>query len=98
MGRYLAWRFHLWERPGPRGMAELAGYVRDRGCATVGDLDEAVSPGVFRIPYDPPPTPAEAVRMCLGVRGRMRRGGPGPRAHTRGRGASQDRSGQIDDL
>lgn len=65
MGRYLAWRFHLGERPGPRGMAELAEYVRDRGCATVGDLDGAVSPGVFHIPHDPPPAPAEAVRMCL---------------------------------
>ena len=69
MERYMAWRFHLWERPGPRGMAELAGYVRDRGCATAGDLDEAVSIGIFRIPHDPPPAPAEAVRMCLDMRG-----------------------------
>ena len=69
MERYMAWRFCLWERPGPHGMAELAGYVRDRGCATVGDLDGAVSTGVFRIPHDPPPAPAEAVRMCLGMRG-----------------------------
>ena len=68
MERYMAWRFHLWERPGSRGMAELAGYVRDRGCATVGDLDEAVSSSVFRMPYDPPPAPAEAVRMCLDMR------------------------------
>ena len=73
MGRYLAWRFHLGERPGPRGMAELAEYVRDRGCITVGDLDGAVSPGVFRIPHDPPPPPAEAVRMCL-ERGTRRNG------------------------
>lgn len=71
MEQYMTWRFHLWERPGPRDMAELAGYVRDRGCATVGDLDEAVSSGVFRMPYDPPPAPAEAVRVCLDMRGRM---------------------------
>ena len=68
MERYMAWRFHLWERPGSRGMAELVGYVRDRGCATVGDLDEAVSSSVFRMPYDPPPAPAETVRMCLDMR------------------------------
>ena len=68
MGRYLAWRFHLGERPGPRGMTELAEYVRGRGCATVGDLDGAVSLGVFHMLHDPPPAPAEAVRMCLEMR------------------------------
>ena len=82
MGRYLAWRFHLGERPGPRGMAELAGYVRNRGCATVGDLDGAVSPGVFHIPHDPPPAPAEAVRMCL-ERGTGRNGRSPPDAYAR---------------
>ncbi|MCE2507689.1 MAG: hypothetical protein J4G04_00050 [Nitrosopumilaceae archaeon] len=69
MERYMAWRFHLGERPGPQGMAELAEYVRGQGCATMGDLDGAVSSGVFCIPHDPSPTPAEAVRMCLRMRG-----------------------------
>lgn len=67
MERYMAWRFHLGERPGPQGMAKLAEYVRSQGRGTVGDLDEAICSGIFHIPHDPPPAPAEAVKMCLGM-------------------------------
>ena len=65
MKRYMAWRFYLGEPPGPQGMAKLAEYVRDQGCDTVGDLDEAVSSGVLHMPHDLGMSPAEAVRLCL---------------------------------
>ena len=64
----MAWRFHLGERPGPQGIAKLAEYVRSQG-HTIGDLDEAIYSGIFRIPHDP--APAEAVRMCLKMTDQM---------------------------
>ena len=65
MRRYMEWRFHLRDQPGPRTMSEIIQYVRERGYHTLGDLDEAVTPGVFQMPPDPTLTVVEIVRMCI---------------------------------
>ena len=66
MHTYLLWRFCYREPPEPKEFGTLVDHVRSRGHRTIGDVDKAVVRGVFDLPYNPPPSPAASIMMCLG--------------------------------
>ena len=65
MHAYLLWRFCYREPSEPKEFGTLVDHVRNRGHRTIGDIDKAVVQGVFDLPYNPPPSPAASIMMCL---------------------------------
>ena len=63
--RYLLWRFRYRYPSTSEEFDKLVSNVVNRRYSTIGDLDGAVSRGVFNLPYNPPPSPAESVIKCL---------------------------------
>ena len=65
VNEYMTWRFHPQGAYKHADAAALIKHVKDNGCVTLGELDDAIRRKIHDLPYDPPPSPAEAAMMCL---------------------------------